>query len=163
MDLGPDAEQAGHRGPKIQQVLAHHVEVERDLTVARSLGLTLAQFDRLSPDERDYWLELDRQERGRCKDCGRPASECADPERKFYPFRVICYPTMEREAARAAYEALHEDEPFHDGTFTSWSKERTQSHPYHANEGVKFGVADVDFAPEDKFATDRYARPTEGA
>lgn len=67
---------------------------------------------------------------------------------------------MEREAAVAAYAALHEDEPYHDGTFTSWAKERGRSHPYHYSEGVKIVVTDANLAPDDKFTTDPNARPT---
>ena len=85
---------------------------------------------------------------------------CGDSRRKHYPFRVVCYPTMEREAAEAAYAELHREEPFHDGTFTSWAEKRSRTHPYHFQEGVKIGVADVDLAPEDKFTTDRYASPS---
>lgn len=105
-------------------------------------------------------MERDRLERERCKDCSRPAEECSDAERRFYPFRSVCYATMEREAAAAAYAALHEDEPYHDGSFTSWAEKRSRTHPYHALEGVKFGVADADLSPEDKFTTDPHARPS---
>lgn len=78
---------------------------------------------------------------------------------KFYPFRAVCYATMERAAAAAMYGKLHADAPFHDGSFTSWGKERSAATPYHYLDGVKFGVADTDLAPGDKFTTEANARP----
>ena len=66
---------------------------------------------------------------------------------------------MEREAASAMYAKLHEDAPYHDGSFRSWAKERSQSHPYHFGDGVTFGVAAEDIAPHDKFTTEVDASP----
>lgn len=66
---------------------------------------------------------------------------------------------MERLAAEAMYLALHEERPFHDGTFTSWAKERSRSHPYGAMEGMTIGVSDTDLAPWDHFTTKRDASP----
>lgn len=66
---------------------------------------------------------------------------------------------MEREAASAAYSDLHSEAPFHNGSFTSWAKERSPSHPYHFREGIKFGVADRDLTPNDPFTTKIDARP----
>lgn len=76
-----------------------------------------------------------------------------------YPLRLICYPSMEREAAHAAYEALHRELPWHDGTFQSWAKERSSSHPYHFTHGVRVSVSDEDLAPWDTFTTERNASP----
>ena len=124
--------------------------------------MTLAQFDRLPESERDYWLADWQIAELECRDCGRPVSECADPMWSFYPFRRICYATMEREAADAAYAALHDQDSgamFHDGTFTSWAAKRSPSHPYAATAGVTIGVADRDLAPWDRFTKDRDASP----
>lgn len=82
-----------------------------------------------------------------------------DHKRTLYPFRVVCYGAMEREAAKAAYEQLHKDEPYHDGTFTDWAKDRGPGHPYHYSDGVTFGVAESDPAPHDAFATRVDASP----
>lgn len=68
---------------------------------------------------------------------------------------------MEREAAVEAYQDLHKDRPYHDGTFQSWSADRSRSHPYSAGAGVSFGVADRDLTPWDKFTTDEHASPVE--
>ena len=85
---------------------------------------------------------------------------CSNPNRTLYPFRRICYATMEREAAEAAYQALHgEKAGWHDGTFTSWAAERSPSHPYPAMAGVSIGVAATDLTPWDRFTTQRDASP----
>lgn len=86
-------------------------------------------------------------------------AECSDPQRKNYPFRRVCYATMELEAASSTYDDLHKDAPYHDGTFQSWSKERGEAFPYRYTEGVKLGVADHDLAPWDTFTTDMNASP----
>lgn len=121
--------------------------------------MTLAQFDRLPASERDYWITRWERDRLTCRDCGNPLDECTDPKRVWYPYRRICYATMEREAAEAAYTALHEAAGFHDGTFTSWVKDRSDSHPYAAASGVAISVAKRDVAPHDEFTTDRDASP----
>ena len=67
---------------------------------------------------------------------------------------------MEREAAAAAVASLRgEDANYHDGTFTSWAKERSASHPYPAGAGEAIGVADRDLTPWDEFTTKRDASP----
>lgn len=73
---------------------------------------------------------------------------------------MVCYATMERDAADAAYAKLHEKEPYHNGSFTSWSKDRGEEHPYHFRDGVSIGVTDHDVAPWDKFPTEVNASPT---
>ena len=55
---------------------------------------------------------------------------------------------MDLVAAEWKYAALHEDMPFHDGSFKSWAKERSDSHPYHFNDGVRLWVSDVDYDPD---------------
>lgn len=120
--------------------------------------MTLAQFDALPEAERGYWIADWQLSRLEC-DCGRPVEECSDPARKFYPYRRVCFATMEREAAQAAYRDLHEERPWHDGTFTSWAAKRSASHPYPFDAGVQIGVADTDVAPWDHFATKRDASP----
>jgi hypothetical protein len=61
---------------------------------------------------------------------------------------------MEGAAANARYDAIHEDKPFHNGDFTSWAKERSPRHPYHARDGVSIWVHDEDLSPDDDFLTD---------
>lgn len=95
-----------------------------------------------------------------CPDCGNPITECSDLNQRWYSYRRVCGAAMEREAASAFYGALHEDAPFHDGTFQSWAKERSRSHPYKYDEGVSIGVAKRDLAPHDLFTTKPDASPT---
>lgn len=84
---------------------------------------------------------------------------CTDHKRRLYPYRAVCYASMEREAAAAMYAELHKAEPYHDGTFTNWSKNRSLEHPYHFNEGVRIRVAERDLAPHDAFTTQADASP----
>jgi hypothetical protein len=55
---------------------------------------------------------------------------------------------MELAATERKWATLHEDLPWHDGTFSSWSKERNAEHPCHYNDGVRIWVADVDYDPD---------------
>lgn len=94
-----------------------------------------------------------------CPECNRLREVCSDHERTFYPHRSVCYASMETEAAQAAYDALHEKRPWHDGTFASWSEKRDAGHPYHYTHGVRIGVAETDLAPWDAFTTVEHASP----
>jgi hypothetical protein len=100
-----------------------------------------------------------RKKRETCPDCGNPVEECADHERDWYGFRRVCYATAARAAAQALYDDLHKDRPFHDGSFTSWSKTRSKAHPFHHNDGVTIGSAAEDINPWDEFTTKVDASP----
>jgi hypothetical protein len=119
----------------------------------------LSEWDQLPDDEQQMRIEQYEREQRTCPDCGNPVEHCSDPKRKNYPFRRICYASMEREAAKAAYQELHKDLKWHDGTFESWSKERSDQFPYPADAGVHIGVSDVDVTPWDRFMTDVDASP----
>jgi hypothetical protein len=67
---------------------------------------------------------------------------------------------MERDAASRRYESLHEERPFHDGSFKRWSKDLSPSTPYHFRDGVTIWVAATDVNPEDNFLNN--ATPTGG-
>lgn len=121
--------------------------------------MSLAGFDALAEDEQALWIAEWESERGKCKECGLPRAVCGDHTATLYPYRAVCYASMERAAAIAAYEALHEKEPYHNGTFSDWSKDRDADHPYHYRDGVTFGVAETDRAPHDRFTTDPDASP----
>jgi hypothetical protein len=58
---------------------------------------------------------------------------------------------MDRAAANARYDSLHEELPYHDGSFEDWVKERSASHPYASRDGVTIWVHDVDLDPQDDF------------
>lgn len=69
----------------------------------------------------------------------------------WFPQRTICYSTMARTAARRQYEALHEQAPWHNGTFEHWAKERSDNHPFRYDDGVTIGVSRHDLTPDDMF------------
>lgn len=127
--------------------------------MSQALGLSLAQFDALPTLERDLRVADWEKRHDTHEACGFPYSVCGDPRAVFYPYMRVDYAEMEREAARAKFAALHENEPYHDGTFMSWSKDRSRSHPYHLSEGTHIDVALTDVAPWHKFLTERNASP----
>jgi hypothetical protein len=77
--------------------------------------------------------------------------ECSDPRTSWYPQRRICYATMALQSAEAKYDELHKDLPFHDGTFSNWSVDRSRQAPFHYRDGVSLWVADIDLTPDDDF------------
>lgn len=66
---------------------------------------------------------------------------------------------MEEQAASRAYAHLHEDRPYHDGSFRSWAKDASPSHPYHYSDGVRVVVTAKDYNPGDLFTTRENAAP----
>lgn len=66
---------------------------------------------------------------------------------------------MAQASAQARWEALHEDAPYHDGSFTSWDKKRNAGHPFHRDEGVRIWVAPVDLSPDDHFLDESEGDP----
>lgn len=67
---------------------------------------------------------------------------------------------MQLKGAARLYSMLHEDAPYHDGTFKSWAKEASPSHPFHAADGVTIWTAPWDIRPWDEFLTNKNASPT---
>lgn len=121
--------------------------------------MSLREFDRLPELERSLWIADWETEQAACHECGRPRSECSDPEREWYPFRSVCFATMARSTHEKRYADLHEDEPWHNGLFTEWGAQRTSETPYHRDAGVTVGVAEVDMHPWDDFTRDPNASP----
>jgi predicted amidophosphoribosyltransferase len=93
----------------------------------------------------------------RCPHCGRPRSECSDPEKVWYPQREVCYASMEQAASDARYHRLHEQKPWHDGSFAKWAEKPSEGHPYKYDMGVTIGVHDSDLRPTDEFLTKELA------
>ena len=58
---------------------------------------------------------------------------------------------MQSIGAQRLYAMLHEDAQYHDGWFTSWAKEPSETHPYRYDDGVSIGVDPVDLYPDDDF------------
>lgn len=40
---------------------------------------------------------------------------------------------------------------YHDGTFTSWTKNRSSTHPYHYRDGTSYWVSKYDLTPDDEW------------
>lgn len=78
-------------------------------------------------------------------------SECGDPEADWFPQRAVCYPTMQLEAIRRRYDQLHQDKPYHDGTFSWWTEEPSDATPFHYLDGVHLWVSREDLTPDDNF------------
>lgn len=110
----------------------------------------MEQFYELSEVEQELQIAAWETDQERCR-CGNPRSECADPKRRWYPQRQICYAEVEQKASEWRYDELHKARPFHDGTFSNWSAERDQEHPCHYLDGVTIYTAAVDLNPNDKF------------
>jgi hypothetical protein len=89
-----------------------------------------------------------------CPQCGKPLTECGDPQAVWYPQRAVCYASMQQADVEARYAALHEAAPYHDGTFTSWATDRSVEHPFHYRDGVRLWLADEDYTPDDDFLGD---------
>lgn len=83
--------------------------------------------------------------------CGHQEHVCSDPNRVWYPQRKVCHVTMQEAAAQRRYREIHQDRPYHDGTFTNWTAEPTTGTPYHYLDGVEIYVAEVDINPGDEF------------
>lgn len=81
--------------------------------------------------------------------------ECSDEDIVWYPQRLVCRKTMDLMAAERKWAALHDAMPYHDGSFKSWVKERSDSHPFHYTDGVRLWVSDVDYTPDDDFLSGR--------
>lgn len=93
--------------------------------------------------------------RSECPQCRGQRDICLDHATLWYPQRNICYRTMETAAANWRYDQIHEDRPYHDGTFTDFSEHRTLSTPYHYRDGVTVWVSEQDLTPDDNFLTQR--------
>lgn len=87
--------------------------------------------------------------------CKGPLGECSDENKTHYPQRLICHKTMELAAAQRKWHELHKEDVFHDGTRTSWAKERSDSHAYHYDDGVRLWVSEVDYQPDETWLSVR--------
>lgn len=121
--------------------------------------MSLREFDELDDLERELWIAEWEEAQAECGECGRPRSECTDPDKVWYHFRTICRATMARTAAQSAYTDLHDEFPYHDGTFTEWAKKQSEDFPFHRDAGVTIGVAELDLHPWDDFTRDPEADP----
>lgn len=61
---------------------------------------------------------------------------------------------MARAEVQRRYDDLHNEdslEQFHDGSFTTWFRKRTDATPFAHNDGVTLWVATEDLSPDDDF------------
>lgn len=58
---------------------------------------------------------------------------------------------MALAAANWLYDQRHEEMPFHDGTFESWTEKRSRTHPFHYRDGVSIWVSKYDLTPDDNW------------
>lgn len=63
--------------------------------------------------------------------------------------RDLDYGAMARESFAAEWTRQHEKRPYHDGTFSDWSKTRDPGHPFHFQAGVNIRAVTED--PGDDF------------
>jgi ferredoxin len=116
-------------------------------------------FDSLPVEERELWIAKWEIDRETCKSCGNPHDVCHDPERFWYPQRVVDYAVREQKAAQRQYDAIHEHDKAmfsnHDGS--SWVDKPDERHPYGHDDGVTIIVTPVDHSPDDHFLTDARA------
>jgi hypothetical protein len=70
---------------------------------------------------------------------------------------TVCRVEMESRFGARAFERLHEKRPWHDGTFTDWAEEPSESHPYHFQYGVRIWVSATDLMLGGHFT--RYENP----
>lgn len=90
---------------------------------------------------------------------GGSFDECPDAKRDWFPQRRVCWPAAELAVAERLFDALHEDEPWHDGSFTVWAKEFSPATPWHYRDGTTVYLAETDENPDDLFLTDKSAKP----
>lgn len=103
-----------------------------------------------SPDA-EYRIARWEQERDRCPIHGGPSSECGDSDRDWFPQRDVCWPAAQLAAVNRLYDLLHEDAPYHDGTFERWAKEPSREYPFHYRDGVTIWLSATDLTPDEDF------------
>lgn len=65
--------------------------------------------------------------------------------------RRICWQTATSLAFARMYDLRHEDEPYHDGTFTNWSKHPSKATPFKYDDGVTVYASLHNEHPDDDF------------
>lgn len=72
-------------------------------------------------------------------------------ERGWYPQFELCFPQQVLDAANRTFDELHEKQPFHDGHYRRFGKERTRATPFHVRDGVRIWVSAHDLTPDASF------------
>lgn len=63
----------------------------------------------------------------------------------------MCWPAAQLAAVNRLYDLLHEDAPYHDGTFERWAKEPSREYPFHYRDGVTIWLSATDLTPDEDF------------
>lgn len=108
-------------------------------------------FYNLDEVEQDDWIARWEIERDTCQRCGSKRDECENPEHEWYPQKHVDFAEMSQKAAQWMWESKHEKEPYHDGSFTNWAKDRSSQFPFHRDDGVTIWVSRLDLTPDDDF------------
>lgn len=124
-------------------------DVRRDVEIGLSLGLIPSQFDAVADGDRELLQAAWQADRQVCDQHGGDVSECN--HKTWYPHRTVCTPAMAKAAAEARYDELHDEQPYHDGTFTRWSSKRSKDTPAHYRDGVTISVHREDLDPDHDF------------
>lgn len=66
---------------------------------------------------------------------------------------------MALAAAKRLFDQLHEEAPFHDGSFKRWAKKASPTTPFHYLDGTVVFLAPAEGNPGDLFTTVRDAAP----
>lgn len=108
------------------------------------MGLSTLEFYALPAREQALQVAAWQEDRTKCPQCGGRPEECGDAERPWYPQMTVCHATRETAAANAAYQRLHDDRPWHDGSFQRWAEKPSAEFPYPADAGVSIWVSASD-------------------
>lgn len=119
--------------------------------IAERLHMPVSAFWSLPEVEQEDWRAHVEAERETCKFHHGPVSECDDDERDWFPQMVVCWPSAQLAAAQALYADQHMERPYHDGSFQSWSKERTRAYPFHYRDGVSMYLAPIEMDPDNQW------------
>ncbi len=66
---------------------------------------------------------------------------CKHPETVWHRWVATCHRTVALEVAKRLFAEEHKEEPWHDGTFTTWAKEFSVETPSHFSDGMTIWVA----------------------
>lgn len=74
----------------------------------------------------------------------------------------MCWPAAQAAAANRLYDLIHEEQPFHDGSFARWSKDASREFPFHYRDGVTIWLSPVELDADDDFLSASVAQESPG-
>lgn len=100
----------------------------------------------------EEWVADWEADRERCAQCGRPRSECSDPEVDWYPQRTICWATVARDVAVRKYREMYSSKQYHSGGFDfPVEKFDAEVAPFSMFDGVSIWVSRTDHGEGGEF------------